>query len=102
MNRFDPKVKSAQKWLDNEVVKDTTPYVPMRTGQLYRSGITGTNYGSGVVEYTAPYAHRCYYGFNMHFSKLAHPQACAQWFEPSKAANKKKWVAGVRKIVRGG
>lgn len=101
INRLDPNFVKAQKWLDNEVVKDCTPYVPMRTGQLFRSGESGTNYGSGVVKYTAPYAHSCYYGKNTKFSKLHHPKACAQWFEPAKAANKKKWISGAKKIVKG-
>lgn len=100
-NKFSPGFQRAQKWLDNEVVKDCTPYVPMRTGQLYRSGITGTNYGSGVVKYTAPYAHSCYYGTTRKFSKLAHPKACAQWFESAKAVNKKKWVRGVKLQMKG-
>ena len=101
VNRLNPNFVKAQKWLDNEVVKDCTPYVPMRTGQLFRSGITGTDYGSGVVKYTAPYAHNCYYGVNTKFSKLHHPKACAQWFEPAKAVNKKKWISGAKKIVKG-
>lgn len=99
-SRFDPKFKEAQKWLDNEVVKDTTPNVPMDTGRLYKSAIEATKYGSGEVVYNTPYARPNYYGKNRNFSKLKHPQAQAQWFEPSKAANKKKWIDGVNKIVR--
>ena len=90
----------AQKWLDNEVLKDCQPFVPMRTGNLMNSGLTGTTLGKGKVIYTAPYARRMYYGVNFHFSKDKHPQACAQWFEKAKAINKEKWLNGAQSIAR--
>lgn len=98
--RFTPKYADAQKWLDNEVLKDSDKYVPFRTGNLRNSGIRGTNIGSGMVIYNAPYAARCYYG-NFNFSKIKHPEACRQWFEKAKAANSKKWVNGARQKMRG-
>lgn len=98
--RFDQRFAFAQKFLDSEVLKDCTPYVPMNTGQLMRSGINGTKIGSGEVVWNAPYASRCYYG-NMNFQKTKHPQACRQWFEAAKAVNKKKWVQGVANAVKG-
>lgn len=98
-NRFKEKYQRAQKWLDNEVLKDSDPYVPMRTGNLRNSGIRGTDVGSGCVIYNAPYASRCYYG-NYNFSKLKHPQACRQWFEKAKAANKHKWINGAKKMMK--
>ena len=102
VSRFHPKYKKAQMFLDNEVLKDSAPYVPMRTGNLMRSGQIGTTLGSGEVKYNAPYARRMYYGTSFNFSKDKHPQACAQWFEKAKAIKKKDWVAGVQKIIRGG
>ena len=42
VGRFGPKYSKAQQFLDNEVLRDCTPYVPMRTGNLFMSGITGT------------------------------------------------------------
>lgn len=99
--RFNKKYSAAQKWLDNEVLKDCAPYVPMRSGYLMKSGNTGTSLGSGKVIYNAPYASRMYYGVNFHFSKDKHPQACAQWFEKAKAAKRKNWLAGVNKILKG-
>lgn len=56
--RFSPRYRAAQKWLDNEVLKDCEPYVPFRTGNLARSGQLGTKLGSGKVIYNAPYARR--------------------------------------------
>lgn len=102
LGRFNKKYSAAQKYLDNEVLKDSDPYVPMRTGNLRNSGITGTNIGGGRVVYNAPYAKRMYYGLNFMFSKDKHPKACAQWFEKAKAAKKKAWHDGVNKIIKGG
>lgn len=98
--RLKGKLTQAQKWLDNEVLKDCQPYVPMRSGNLMNSGISGTNLGSGKVIYSAPYANYQYYGVNFHFSKDKHPQACAQWFEKAKAAHKDDWLNGVQKIAK--
>ena len=99
--RLEGDIHKAQKWLDNEVLKDCEPYVPMRTGNLMNSGVAGTKLGSGEVVYNAPYAKTTYYGKNFNFSKAKHPQACAQWFEKAKAVNKEKWRQGVQKIVKG-
>ena len=99
--RFAPRYDRAQRFLDSEVLRDCAPYTPMRTGYLMKSGNTGTVIGSGKVIYNAPYAKRCYYGRSMRFSKDKHPKACAQWFEPAKAAKKDQWVAGVEKILKG-
>lgn len=99
-NRFAVKYKKAQQWLDNEVLKDSDPYCPFRTGNLARSGQRGTQLGSGKIVYNAVYASRCYYG-KFNFSKDKHPLACRQWFEKAKGVNKKKWINGVRSIVKG-
>ena len=99
--RFHSRFQLAQKYLDNEVLKDSDPYVPMDTGNLRNSGIRGTTLGSGQVVYNAPYAQKCYYAKSTHFSPAKHPQACAQWFEKAKAIHKKKWLAGVDGVIKG-
>lgn len=101
VSRFRPIYARAQQWLDNEVLKDCDPYVPMRTGNLVRSGQRGTRLGSGQVVYNAPYAAKCYYG-NFKFSKDKHPQATRQWFEKAKASCRNKWISGVQKMMKGG
>ena len=98
--RFKSRYKEAQKYLDNEVLKDCDPFVPMDTGNLRNSGIRGTTLGSGEVIYNAPYAKTCYYGKAIHFSTAKHPQATAQWFEKAKALNKKKWFSAAEKVIR--
>ncbi len=102
ISRLAPKFSLAQKFVDNEVLKDCDEYVPMRTGNLVKSGIRGTVIGSGQVKYSAPYAAKCYYGTHIHFSKDLHPKATAQWFERAKAVNKQKWIEGAQKLVNGG
>lgn len=99
--RFSPKYQLAQKRLDSEVVRCSSPYVPMRTGALMRSGENGTALGSGQVIWNAPYARTMYYGFNYHFSTDKHPQASAQWFEKAKAVNKAAWLDVVDKTIKG-
>jgi hypothetical protein len=91
----------AQKWLDNEVLKDCTPYVPRITGALEHSGIDGTTIGEGLIQYNSPYAKRQYYGYFNH-STQSHPQACRMWFEVAKAAHKNTWLAGAKALGGGG
>lgn len=91
----------AQKWLDNEVLKDSAPFVPRLTGELERSGIDGTEIGSGLLVYNKVYAAKQYYGHFTH-STQAHPAATRLWFETAKGINKSKWLLGVKKIGGGG
>lgn len=101
--RFEPKYHRAQMFIDSEVLRDSAPYVPMRpnSGNLMKSGNTGTVIGSGKVIYNAPYARRCYYGRHFKFNKDAHPQAQFQWFEAAKATKKTKWINGAERIIKG-
>jgi len=90
----------AQKWLDNEILKDSEPFVPFDTGALTRSGQMGTVLGSGILVYNTPYAKAQYYGTGTK-SRDVHAQACPQWFEKAKAIHKLKWVKGANLIARG-
>lgn len=99
--RLHGRIEEAQKWLDNEVLKDSAPFVPFRTGNLMHSGDMGTKTGSGNLYYTAPYAKRMYYGKTFHFSRDAHPLATYAWFESAKAQHRDKWVRGVQKQYKG-
>lgn len=60
-SRMKGNFEKAQKFVDSETLRLCDPYIPFRTGMLKKSGISGTVIGSGVVEYTAPYAKRQYY-----------------------------------------
>lgn len=102
LDRFNVQASKAQKWLDSQVIVDSTPYVPMRTGALYRSAITGNDIGSGMVVWDTAYARRCYYGFDMNFRKDKHPKAQAQWFEAAKATCKLTWIRIAKRMGGGG
>ena len=81
---------AVQKMVDSEVLRQSDPYVPMRTGMLKKSGILGTVIGEGVVKYIAPYARQNYY------TNAGRGQEGTQngglrgkyWFERMKAAHK--------------
>lgn len=90
----------AQKFLDSEVLRDSTPLVPFRTGMLARSGQLGTVVGSGTVSWVAPYARAQYY--NTAETRSYDNQRGGKWFERAKASHKPAWVAGVKKIAGGG
>lgn len=89
----------AQKFLDSEVLRDSTPLVPFRTGMLARSGQLGTVVGSGTVSWVAPYARYQYY--NTAETRSYDAQRGGKWFERAKASHKPTWVAGVKKIAGG-
>lgn len=46
-----------QRFIDNEVIRLSDPYVPFQRGNLRNSALQYTHIGSGVVEYNTPYAH---------------------------------------------
>ncbi len=99
--RLSSGAQKAQRWLDNEVLKDSAPYVPRVTGELERSGIVGTKIGSGLLVYNKSYAKKQFYG-DFNHSTQAHPQATRRWFYSAKAINRSKWIRGVKKLGGGG
>ncbi len=99
-NRWQGQYSAAQKFMDSEVLKDCEPYIPLRTGTLIKSGILGTDIGSGQVQWIAPYSKARYYSkskVGTETGRLRGPQ----WFERAKAVRKTKWIAGARKIAGG-
>jgi hypothetical protein len=101
LEKLKDQFHSAQAWLDNAILEDTAPYVPMITGALVQSGILGTVIGTGMIYYIAPYAKKVWER-DTPPSKEAHPAASRRWIEPSKAANMDRWMAGVVSFVKGG
>ena len=113
--RLSGSRKLAQMFLDNEVLKDSAPYVPRLTGELEQSGTRGTKIGSGEVVYNSPYARYQYYGkvmvgkapktltdTDLQYSNQSHSGGGRFWFETAKAINKGKWIRGVKKLGGGG
>lgn len=90
---------NAQRFIDGEVLRLCTPYVPMDTSVLIKSGILGTVIGTGEVRYISLYAARLYYNPQYHFNDA--PQRGAYWFERMKADHKSKILDGAKKHTGG-
>lgn len=98
--------EQAQKYVDSEVLRRSDPYVPMDTGALIKSGISGTVLGSGEVDYTAPYAREQYYnnagkGKQGTAKHNSHNYKCLRgklWFERMKADHKQEILDGLQKF----
>lgn len=109
----------AEHILAQQIIKDTTPFVPALTGSLtQRTRVVGNE-----VIYPGPYARFLYYGKvmvdpatgstyapkgghkvvtdrNLVFNTTMHPQAQSHWFEASKAQNMEKWMRVADKAVK--
>lgn len=103
----------AQQFVDSEVLRLDDKYVPLRQGNLKKSGILGTVIGSGLVRYIAPYARYQYYGKVMvgkapkQLTSIplkyhsGDPNRGAKWFEVMKARHGRQIISGARKIMGG-
>ena len=85
-----------QKYVDNEVIKRSTPYVPYKTGNLANSAREYSSIGSGMVIWKTPYAKKQYY------KGKENSKRGRLWFERMKADHKESILAGARKIAGGG
>ena len=114
-----------QKFVDSECKRVMEPYTPMISGMMIDSVEIGTVIGSGVIEYTSPYARFQYYGNVMIYEptgstwaplggkkvvtdrKLVHntsrhPKAGPYWFDRAMQDHKEEILEGAQKIARGG
>lgn len=99
--KWQRQYSRAQKFVDSEVLRLCEPLTPLRTGMLVKSGTLGTDIGSGLVEWIAPYAKAQYYSARKPGSETG-PQRGPYWFERMKGQHKKYLVAGARKFAGGG
>jgi hypothetical protein len=101
---FQPKwqgrYSKAQKFVDSEVLRRSEPYTPLLTSMLIKSGILGTDIGSGTVQWIAPYARYQYY-LNRKTKSTTGALRGSFWFERMKKAHGRKIIAGARKIAGG-
>lgn len=108
------KLTLCKKKLISQVIKDTTPYVPMQDGILYMSALVNQNRYKDKIVWTGPYARFLYHGKVMvgirsrrAWARLGevkettskalkygktHPLAGPEWYIRSKSKNKGKWV----------
>ncbi len=108
-----------QKYIDSEVLRHNSRYIPFQTGALDQSGKIGTIIGSGEVVYQSPYARYLYYGKVMRDSDgrafygrapkhvtdeplhyHGEPQRGKLWFERMKAAHKEQILKGCQKFFK--
>lgn len=117
-NRIDRNLKNAQKKLDEDVLKDTTPYVS-KGGTGYLRGSGHVVPGGGEVVWEGPYAHFQYVGYVRTDEngrvwvgeneqkpiltdrplKYQQPGAEKEFFEAAKRDHKEEWISDARKEV---
>lgn len=89
---IEHNVKKAKKKLLKRMLEDTTPFVPMKTGNLRDSGQV-TEDG---LEWTADYASHVYYGLQ------PHAIGTREWFEAAKIVHEKQWMKQFQKDINQG
>ena len=94
-------MKTSRSKLMQRILKDTDPLVPFDTGMLKNSPQIATDYETGEIIWSTPYARRQYYlhgkGEGLHGDN---GQRGSYWAERSKAANKISWEDFYRKAVK--
>lgn len=118
-SRIDGNIREAQKYLDNRVITDCEPYVPIQSGDLRGSAKRCTELGSGEVIWNTPYAGYQYRGkvmigveskspwakknepkeYNGDTLTYSDPMATSNWFEKAKKKFKESWRKGVMRIA---
>lgn len=89
----------AVRVLDEQLLKDTTPFVPYNTGELSNSGAV---LDSGGIEYTASYASGVYnLPSSTNFNTSVHSEATGDWFRASVDKNFDSWVKRFAREVGG-
>lgn len=99
-SRFSSQYSKAQKFVDSEVLRGCSALVPFQTGALQKSGVLGTDVGSGEVAWIAPYAHDQYY--NTPQTRGYDANRGAYWFERWKASDGGRTIKQAKKLAGGG
>lgn len=110
--KWDGRYSRAQMFVDSEVLRLSSPYIPHQSGILEKSGILGTKVGSGEVVWNAPYARYLYYGkvmvgrapkkvINKDLQFHGAPMRGAFWFERMKKDKGQSILDGAAKIAGG-
>lgn len=86
-----------QQFIDSEVLRRSSPYVPHLSGTLEESGPLSTDIGSGEVSWNTPYAGKQYYNNGGRSGGLRGKL----WFERMKVDHLDNIVDGAAKIVGG-
>lgn len=104
-DRLDLAHASAQEFVDNEVLRLSNKYAPKVTSMLIKSGVLGTEVGSGEVAWIAPYARYQYNLEDRENSQNINPNfnpGEPKWFERAMAIHYDAILAGVEeRLARG-
>lgn len=98
--KWQKRYSAAQKFVDSEILRLCEPYTPLLTGMLIKSGILGTDVGSGTVQWIAPYARAQYYMKRKHPS-LTGPLRAGFWFERMKQVSGRQILKSARALAGG-
>lgn len=71
---LNKKIVLTQRYIDNEILRLSEPYVPRLTGTLINSGYKNTVIGSGKVIWDTPYARRRYFERGKNQTGMRGPQ----------------------------
>ena len=93
------KYSRVQKFIDSEVLRQSEPFTPLLTSMLIKSGILGTDVGSGTVSWIASYAKRQYYKGRRPGTQQAGPLRGRFWFERMKAVRGDTIIQGAKKLA---
>lgn len=97
LNAFNvTNLRRTQQYIDSEIIRRSDPLVPFDTGSLKRSGITGTQIGTGVIQHTAPYARKQY------FEGRSGNQRGRKWVRRMWTAQGKDIIRNAQKLLNGG
>lgn len=99
--KWETRYTKSQKFVDSEILRLSEPYTPLRTGMLIKSGILGTEIGSGEVRWVAIYSRWQYYASRTPGSETG-PLRGPFWFERMKRTFGPRIIAGAKKMAGGG
>lgn len=99
--RWQRRYSRAQTFVDSEILRLSEPYIPLRTGMLIKSGILGTDVGSGTVQWIAPYAKAQYYSKRRPGSETG-PLRGPFWFARGKTVWGQRIILKARTLAGGG
>lgn len=125
LSRFSRQFAEAQYWLDNQIMTDMLPFMPIRYGtfQLVTRAMSAGLAGTGRVIAASPPMGRYLYEGEVMVDEVtgspwarkgarkvlagrpltySRPGAAAHWFDAAKAVHGPAWIAGVKKRAGGG
>lgn len=96
--KWQARYSDSQRFVDSEVLRLSEPFTPLLTGMLVKSGTLGTDVGSGLVQWIAPYAKAQYYSKRKPGSMTGTLRG-PQWFSRMKAIHGAKIIAGAKRMA---